>query len=91
MVEESGTNRVRRSIGSIWRIETLPGSPRLADLGDAKLWRIDRKADYGPFDSLGKATINLGLIRDNWADVIRLAGSRAWCMDPAVAAGTGAA
>jgi TnpA family transposase len=50
-------------------------SPRLADLGDAKLWRIDRKADYGPFNSLGKGTINLSLIGDNWADAIRLAGS----------------
>ncbi len=54
-------------------------SPRLADLGDARLWRIDRKADYGPFNSLGnslgKATINLGLIRENWSDMIRLAGS----------------
>ncbi len=50
-------------------------SPRLADLGDAKLWRIDRKADYGPFNSLAKGTINLGLIRENWSDAIRLAGS----------------
>ena len=50
-------------------------SPRLADLGDAKLWRIDRKADYGPFNSLGKGTINLVLIRENWPDMIRLAGS----------------
>ncbi len=50
-------------------------SPRLADLGDAKLWRIDRKADYDPFNSLGKGTINPGLIRDNWSDAIRLAGS----------------
>jgi len=50
-------------------------SPRLADLADAKLWRIDRKADYGPFNSLGKGTINPGLIRDNWSDAIRLAGS----------------
>lgn len=50
-------------------------SPRLADLGDAKLWRIDRKADYGPFNSLGKGSLNLGLIRENWPDLIRLAGS----------------
>ena len=50
-------------------------SPRLADLGDAKLWRIDRKADYGPFNSIAKGTINLGLIRENWSDAIRLAGS----------------
>ena len=50
-------------------------SPRLADLGDAKLWRIDRKADYGPFNSVAKGTINPGLIRENWSDAIRLAGS----------------
>ena len=50
-------------------------SPRLADLGDAKLWRIDRRAGYGPFNSLGKGTINLALIQENWPDVIRLAGS----------------
>ena len=50
-------------------------SPRLADLGDARLWRIDRKADYGPFNSLSKGTINLALIRENWPDVIRLVGS----------------
>ncbi len=50
-------------------------SPRLADPGDAKLWRIDRKADYGPLNSLVKGTINLSLIRDNWSDAIRLAGS----------------
>jgi TnpA family transposase len=39
------------------------------------LWRIDRKAYYGPFNSLGKVTINLALIRENWPDMIRLAGS----------------
>ncbi len=50
-------------------------SPRLADLGDAKLWRIDRKADYGPFNSVAKGTINPGLIRENRSDAIRLAGS----------------
>jgi len=50
-------------------------SPRLADLGDAKLWRIDRKADYGPFNSLDKGSINIVLIQENWPDLIRLAGS----------------
>jgi TnpA family transposase len=50
-------------------------SPRLADVGGAKLWRIDRGADYGPLDGLARGTINLGLIRDNWSDLIRLAGS----------------
>src|SRR5271168_2243913 len=50
-------------------------SPRLADIGGAKLWRIDRAADYGPLQEIAKSAINLNLIRDNWSDLIRLAGS----------------
>jgi TnpA family transposase len=50
-------------------------SPRLADIGGAKLWRIDRAADYGSFDGIARGAINIGLIRENWPDLIRLAGS----------------
>jgi TnpA family transposase len=50
-------------------------SPRLADIGGAKLWRIDRKANYGPLNDIARGAINLALIRANWADLIRLAGS----------------
>ena len=50
-------------------------SPRLADIGGAKLWRIDRDADYGPFNKIARGVVNIGLIRDNWGDFIRLAGS----------------
>jgi TnpA family transposase len=50
-------------------------SPRLADIGGARLWRIDRKADYGKFNALATGSINVGLIRENWPGLIRLAGS----------------
>jgi TnpA family transposase len=50
-------------------------SPRLADIGGARLWRIDKTADYGAFDSLAVGKINLPLIIQNWPDLIRLAGS----------------
>jgi TnpA family transposase len=50
-------------------------SPRLADIGGAKLWRIDRDADYGPFNAITHGTVNIGLIIENWGDLIRLAGS----------------
>ncbi len=50
-------------------------SPRLADIGGARLWRIDRKADYGQFNALTIGSINVELIRENWPDLIRLAGS----------------
>ena len=50
-------------------------SPRLADIGGAKLWRIDRKADYGALNHIAAGVIRLDLIRDHWEDLIRLAGS----------------
>ena len=50
-------------------------SPRLADVGGARLWRIDKSAAYGPFDPVVDGTINIRLIIENWNDLIRLAGS----------------
>jgi len=50
-------------------------SPRLADIGGVKLWRIDRQASYGPFDEIAWGRIKINLIRENWPDLIRLAGS----------------
>ncbi|KZL18396.1 Tn3 transposase DDE domain protein [Pseudovibrio axinellae] len=50
-------------------------SPRLADIGGAKLWRIYKNADYGPFDEITDGTVNIQLISENWGDLIRLAGS----------------
>lgn len=50
-------------------------SPRLADLGDARLWRMDRAADYGPLDGVARQRVRTGLIRDNWDDLLRVAGS----------------
>ena len=50
-------------------------SPRLADLGDARLWRMDRAADYGALDGVARQRVRTGLIRDNWDDLLRVAGS----------------
>jgi TnpA family transposase len=50
-------------------------SPRLADLGDARLWRIDRAADYGRLNGVARQTINTKLILANWDDILRVAGS----------------
>lgn len=49
--------------------------PRLSDIGGARLWRIDRSANYGPLDAIAEGTINTKLIMANWEDLIRLAGS----------------
>ena len=51
-------------------------SPRLADAGEARFWRIDRTADYGPLDGLShRNRIKVDVIRDNWEDVLRVVGS----------------
>jgi TnpA family transposase len=50
-------------------------SPRLADVGETRFWRIDPAADYGPLNGLARQKVNTGLIRDNWDDLLRVAGS----------------
>ncbi len=50
-------------------------SPRLADIGDARFWRMDKSADYGPLNGLARNRINIDLITQNWEDMLRLVGS----------------
>lgn len=50
-------------------------SPRIADVGGSRFWRIDPKADYGPLGQLASHKVNTGLIAQHWDDLLRLAGS----------------
>ncbi len=50
-------------------------TPRLADLDEARFWRIDPTGDYGPLAGLAAHRINTQLIADNWDDLLRVAGS----------------
>jgi TnpA family transposase len=50
-------------------------SPRLADIGGSRFWRVDGKADYGALNDLAAQRINVGLIAEHWEDLLRLAGS----------------
>jgi TnpA family transposase len=50
-------------------------SLRLADIGDARFWRIDRTVHYGALDDLARHRIDTELITRNWEDLLRLAGS----------------
>ena len=50
-------------------------SPRIADVGGARFWRVDAKADYGPLDVLASNRINMRLIGEHWDDLLRLVGS----------------
>jgi TnpA family transposase len=50
-------------------------SPRLADIGEARFWRLDPTADYGILNGIARARVNTKLIRQNWDDLLRVAGS----------------
>jgi len=52
-------------------------SPRLADLGEARFWRMDKAADYGALNGLARTKVNVGLITTHWDDLLRVAGSLA--------------
>ncbi len=50
-------------------------SPRLADVGGTRFWRIDPKADYGMLNSISAHILRLQKIAPHWDDILRLAGS----------------
>jgi TnpA family transposase len=50
-------------------------SPRLADIGEARFWRIDTGANYDALDGLARHRVNTELIANNWDDLLRVAGS----------------
>ena len=50
-------------------------SPRLADLGDKRFWRLDPDADYGPLNGVARHRLSGGLVTQYWDDMLRVAGS----------------
>ena len=49
--------------------------PRLRDLADQQLYRLERDARYGCLDSLFRATVDAELIREQWDQLVRVAAS----------------
>ncbi len=50
-------------------------SPRLADIGGTRFWRIDPSADYGELNAVARHRVSLDRIAAHWDDFLRLAGS----------------
>jgi TnpA family transposase len=54
-------------------------SPRIADIGDTRLWRMPAergpRPGYGKVDDLARHTIKLSAVRARWDDMLRVAGS----------------
>jgi TnpA family transposase len=59
----------------LFRVLGYQFSPRIADLGDARLWRFDRDANYGPLDAIARNCLSDAVIASKWDDVLRVAGS----------------
>ena len=49
--------------------------PRLKDLADQVLYRIDRDADYGALDPVLRGSVNLDLIAEQWDQLVRIVAS----------------
>ena len=50
-------------------------SPRLADIGGTRFWRIDSRADYSPLNRVARQSVNLDRITPQWDDMLRTVGS----------------
>ncbi|APU15087.1 MULTISPECIES: Tn3 family transposase [Actinoalloteichus] len=50
-------------------------APQLADLPDQKLWRVDTRADYGPFNTAARGRVDLERIARHWEDILRVIAS----------------
>jgi TnpA family transposase len=50
-------------------------SPRLADTGGSRFWRIDPQADYGLLNGIARHKLKPELFVQDWDDILRLAGS----------------
>jgi TnpA family transposase len=50
-------------------------SPRLADIGGTRFWRINPNADYGELNAISRHRVPLHRMEANWDDFLRLVGS----------------
>ncbi len=72
MTDTSGTSDL--VFGLFWLLG-YQFSPRLADAGEARFWRIDRDADYSALDELASNCVNTKRMIHHWDDMLRIAGS----------------
>ena len=67
----------------LFRLAGYRFSPRIADVGGTRFWRIDPNADYGELNALARQIINLQRITPHWDDFLRLIGSLKMGLVPA--------
>jgi TnpA family transposase len=69
MVDIAGTSDV---IFALFWLMGYQFSPRLADIGSSRFWRIDTVADYGVLNDIATHKVSLKTVNKNWDDVLRL-------------------
>ena len=62
-------------IFGLFRLLGYRFSPRLADIGGKRFWRIDPGADYGELNAIATSKARLNKIAPHWEDILRLVGS----------------
>ena len=72
MTDTTGTSDI--VFGLFWLLG-YQFSPRLADAGEARFWRIDKEADYGVLNDLASSCVKPQKIEEQWDDMLRIAGS----------------
>ncbi len=50
-------------------------SPRMADTGGSRFWRVDAAADYGAMNQVARHRIKTDIIISEWDEMMRLSGS----------------
>ena len=53
----------------------FPFHPRLKDLAEQNIYKIDGSISYGDLDDVFSGTINIELIRENWDQIVRIVAS----------------
>jgi TnpA family transposase len=59
----------------LFRLLGYQFSPRLADTGGVRFWRIDPRADCGKLNTIATNRIDTRLITEQYDDILRVAGS----------------
>jgi TnpA family transposase len=59
----SDTGAYSDVVFGLFRLLGYRFSPRIADIGGARYWRIDPSADYGPLNNIARHRIKTGLIK----------------------------
>src|ERR1700682_5694891 len=62
-------------IFSLFDLVGLQFSPRIRDMADQRLYRLDRSVRYQHIEPLFSGTLNQDLILRRWDDLLRVAGS----------------